>query len=89
MVINPGQAAGLSACQPSQDGLERLPDGKKTMGHPCPGSSKVGEDEIETPLLKHNLKGDVYVLQSNPPDLKLLVAASGEGVDLKLSAKYI
>jgi hypothetical protein len=85
MVINPGQAAGLTACQPSQDGLERLPDGEENNGPPsCPDSSKVGEGEIETPLLKHNLKGDVYVLQSNPPELKLLVAASGEGVNLKL-----
>ena len=40
--------------------------------------------QIETPLLAHKLEGDVYVLQSNPPNLKLLVAASGEGVNLKL-----
>ena len=26
----------------------------------------------------------MYVLQSNPPELKLLVAASGDGVNLKL-----
>ena len=85
VVINPGQAAGLSACQPSQTGLEPLPDGEEDNGPPeCPLSSKVGEDEIETPLLKHSLKGDVYIVQSNPPDLKLLVAASGEGVNLKL-----
>jgi hypothetical protein len=85
VVINPGQAAGLAACQPSQDGLERLPDGEEDNGPPeCPLSSKVGEDEIETPLLKRNLKGDVYILQSNPPEIKLLVAASGEGVNLKL-----
>ena len=50
----------------------------------CPNASKVGTDEIETPLLVTTLKGNVYVLQSNPPDLKLLVAASGEGVNLKL-----
>jgi hypothetical protein len=30
------------------------------------------------------LRGDVYILHSNPPNLQLLVAASGEGVNLKL-----
>jgi uncharacterized repeat protein (TIGR01451 family) len=78
VVINPGQAAGLAACQSSEDGVG-------TEGPPsCPNASKVGTDEIETPLLAHPLKGSVYVLQSNPPNLKLLVAASGEGVNLKL-----
>jgi hypothetical protein len=78
VVINPGQAAGLTACQPEQDGVG-------VEGPPsCPVSSKVGTVEIATPLLPNKLEGDIYVLQSNPPDLKLLVAASGEGVDLKL-----
>jgi hypothetical protein len=80
LVINPGQAAGLQACQASQarvgDGLDDAPT--------CPLASKIGVDEIETPLLPHSLKGNVYILQSNPPDLEMLVAASGEGVNLKL-----
>jgi hypothetical protein len=85
LVINPGQAAGLQACQSSQDGLDRLPDGEEDNGPPsCPNASKVGTDEIETPLLRHSLKGNVYVLQSNPPELRLLVTAEGEGVFLKL-----
>jgi hypothetical protein len=77
-VINPGQAAGLQACQVAESavGTEAAPS--------CPEAAKVGTDEIETPLLPHALKGNVYVLQSNPPELKLLVAASGEGVNLKL-----
>jgi hypothetical protein len=78
VVINPGQAAGLGACQMGESGVG-------TQGPPaCPSNSKVGTDEIETPLLNNSLKGGVYVLQSNPPNLKLLVAASGEGVNLKL-----
>ncbi|MGA7703958.1 MAG: hypothetical protein WB998_03570 [Solirubrobacteraceae bacterium] len=78
VVINPGQAAGLGACQVAESavGTQNAPS--------CPNNSKVGTDEIETPLLKNGLKGSVYVLQSNPPNLKLLVAASGEGVNLKL-----
>jgi hypothetical protein len=78
MAINPGQAAGLQACQSAESGVGT--EGPAA----CPNASKVGTDEIETPLLFHSLKGNVYVLQSNPPELKLLVAASGEGVNLKL-----
>ncbi len=90
LVINPGQAAGLQACQPSQAGLEPLPDGEENNGPPsCPAASKVGTVSIKTPLLEvgeleHELTGNVYVLQSNPPELKLLVAASGDGVNVKL-----
>jgi uncharacterized repeat protein (TIGR01451 family) len=78
VVINPGQAHGLVTCSTAQSavGSEEEPS--------CPNASKVGSDEIETPLLFHSLKGNVYVLDSNPPNLKLLVAASGEGVNLKL-----
>ncbi len=80
LVINPGEAAGLQACQPSEahvgDGREDAPS--------CPNASKVGTVQIATPLLKEDLEGNVYVLQSNPPNLKLLVAASGEGVNIKL-----
>lgn len=68
VVVNPGQAAGLGACQPSQDGVGV--DGPPT----CPSSSKVGEVEVETPIIKRILRGQVYVLASNPPNIRLLVA---------------
>ena len=92
IAINPGQATGLQACQagkgPGADDLPPTPGEGETEawdGPPeCPAASKVGTDEISTPLLPSRLKGNVYVLQSNPPHLKLLVAASGEGVNLKL-----
>ena len=68
VAINPGQAAGLGACQPSQARLEE-------EGPPlCPSDSKVGQVEVETPVLRDKLDGNVYVLQSNPPNLELLVA---------------
>jgi uncharacterized repeat protein (TIGR01451 family) len=88
VVINPGQAAGLKACQAGEDGLttpaEKEAGEEDTGPADCPNAAKVATDEIETPLLEHALKGSVYVLQSNPPELKLLVTASGEGVNLKL-----
>ncbi len=78
LVINPGQANGLGACQFSEDGVG-------TTGPPsCPAASKVGTAELETPLLPDKLEGNVYVLQSSPPHLQLLIAMSGDGVNLKL-----
>ncbi len=78
VTINPGQAAGLVACQPSEDGVG-------TEGPPsCPAASRVGTVAITTPLLADKLEGSVYILPSNPPHLQLLVAASGDSVNLKL-----
>src|ERR1700728_4887932 len=86
VAINPGQATGLVACQQWQENIGGPEAEKETMDGPpsCPAASKVGTDEISTPLLPGRLKGNVYVLQSNPPNLQLLVAAEGEGIYLKL-----
>jgi hypothetical protein len=82
LVINPGQAAGLVACQAAEANIGG--EGPQT----CPKASKVGTVKIKTPLLEEQLEteleGDVYVLQSNPPEVKLLVAASADGIYLKL-----
>lgn len=88
MVVSPGQANGLGACQAGEDGLTtpvEKAEGKENTGPvSCPADSKVGTVEIETPLLPDKLEGSVYILQSNPPNLQLLVAASGDDVNLKL-----
>jgi uncharacterized repeat protein (TIGR01451 family) len=88
VAINPGQAAGLQACQSYQDGLTseaEKAEGKEDDGPPsCPSASKVGTVTINTPLLAQPLEGNVYVLQSNPPNLQLLVAVAAEGVNVKL-----
>jgi hypothetical protein len=96
LVINPGQAAGLQACLPGnveggddlplpgQNGEEEQFDGPAK----CPGASRIGTVEINTPLIEGSeqkvMQGNVYVLQSDPPEIKLLVAASADGVNLKL-----
>jgi hypothetical protein len=100
MTINPGQATGLTACQPGlarnagETGFDSLPlpgeDGESEefdVAPSCPASSKVGTVEVSTPLLPDRLVGDVYVLPANPPDIELLVAASGDGVNIKLIGK--
>ncbi len=84
LVINPGQAAGLQSCGETEANIHG--EGPQS----CPSASKVGTVKIRTPLLEgaleSELEGDVYVLQSNPPELRLLIAASGDGVYLKLPA---
>jgi hypothetical protein len=92
LVINPGQAAGLQACLPGQDGLTTEAEkeaGEEDNGPPsCPNASKVGTVKAKTPLLEgsgeRELEGNVYVMQSNPPHLKLLAAFSADGVNVKL-----
>jgi hypothetical protein len=88
VVINPGQATGLVACQPAQENIApgtEAGESEAMDGPPsCPAASKVGTDEIKTPLLADPLVGNVYILSPNPPHLQLLVAASGDGVNLKL-----
>ncbi|MGA9284668.1 MAG: hypothetical protein WBV85_04435 [Solirubrobacteraceae bacterium] len=88
VAINPGQAAGLLACGPTEDGSTtetEKAEGREDNGPPsCPSASKVGTDEIQTPLLAKPVTGSVFLLRSEPPEVKLLVAASGEGVNLKL-----
>ena len=84
LVINPGQAAGLAACGEAEANIHG--EGPQT----CPLASKVGTVNIRSPLLEgeleNELEGNVYVLQANPPELKLLIAASGDGIYLKLPA---
>jgi hypothetical protein len=86
IVINPGQASGLQECQYSESGLGVEPTVSEPLkGEPsCPKASKVGTDEAITPILFKPLTGNVYVLPSNPPHLKLLAALSGEGIVVKL-----
>ncbi len=77
--VNPGQAAGLLACQPSQANLGE-------PGPPaCPPASQIGTAKIQTPLLADPPEGSLFLLTSNPPDLEVLLAASVDGVNLKLT----
>ena len=78
LVVNPARATGLTACQPAQANLE----GEGPVS--CPSTSRIGTVRVSTPLLPEDLEGGVFVLQSNPPDVQLLLAPAAEGVNLKL-----
>jgi len=91
LVVNPGQAAGLTACGPGQDALTTATErgrGEENDGPvSCPESSKVGTAIVRSPLLESGdekqLEGNVYVLQSNPPEIRLLLAVSADGINVK------
>lgn len=88
LVVNPGQAAGLQACSPSQGALEPIAGAENDGPPSCPAASKVGTASANSPLLEggveKQLSGSVYLLESTPPQIKLLAALSGDGVNVKL-----
>jgi hypothetical protein len=79
IAINPAGANGLDGCSPSGIGLRSDPGETpvRYTGDPadCPDASKVGNVEVETPLLDHPLKGSVYVAEpyDNPFDSLLAI----------------
>ncbi len=78
LVLNPGRASGLVACPVNEDGVGQ-------EGPPrCPSASQVGTATVLTPLLAEPLEGKVYVVESQPPDVKLLIALAGQGIEVKL-----
>jgi hypothetical protein len=57
MTLNPGAADGLESCSQAQFNSETL-----ASGPTCPKASKVGEVEVETPLLEDRIQpGSIYV----------------------------
>ena len=92
LVVNPGQAAGLQVCGEAEDGLTTQAEkekGEENNGPAsCPAASRIGSTVLKTPLVEgaeeRQLEGGVYLLPSNPPDIRLLLAASGDGVNVKL-----
>ena len=91
-VVNPGEAASLQSCSEAAAALtsaaETAAGQEDTAAPSCPLASKVGTATAKSPILEgaeeKELQGNVYLLPSNPPDLKLLAALSGDGVNVKL-----
>jgi hypothetical protein len=71
MTANPSLAAGLGACSEAEYESENI---ASTPGSGCPDSSKIGEVEVETPLLREHLTGAVYVARQNENPFHTLLA---------------
>ncbi len=56
--VNPSAGSGLGACTPAQYEVETS---SSLPGAGCPPESKIGDVEIETPILNEKLTGAVYV----------------------------
>jgi hypothetical protein len=69
LITNPSVANGLGACSLARFEAETL-----VAGSGCPGSSKIGSVEVETPLLREKvLHGSLYVAkQGDNPNHNLL-----------------
>ena len=94
-VVNPGQASGLQACGVAESAWTTAREHKRREENDgpaqCPAASKLGTVLTKSPLIEgaeeKQLEGNVYLLPSNPPEVKLLVAASADGVNVKLVLK--
>jgi hypothetical protein len=90
MTLNPSAAEGLAVCSEAAYKRERY---NSRPGEGCPDASKLGNVEIDTPLIEENPKGSVYIAESyeNPFDSLLaiyIVARSPErGILVKLPIK--
>ncbi len=81
--VNPSSANGLEGCSEAQIGLDN------ESAPTCPDASKIGNVEVNTPLLSTPLKGSVYVAQPNANKFGSLLAiyltAEADGVWVKLA----
>jgi hypothetical protein len=87
--LSPGSAEGLGACTDEQAKVHV--EGPAT----CPESSKIGEVEIDTPLLSKPLTGGMYLgtqLSNDPASgqmYRLFLVANGSGVNVKLPGSVV
>jgi hypothetical protein len=89
MSINPAAADGLGACGPAQIKLHSNdPD-------ECPGSSRVGTVEINTPLIEETLTGNVYLATQNDNPFKSTLGlymdfdSPKDGIRIKVAGKLV
>jgi hypothetical protein len=96
MTVDPSVAEGLGVCDPGQLAAATL------SAQGCPDASKIGQIEVDTPLLEATLHGSVYLAAQDDPAtptpgaenpfdsliaLYIVIKDPGLGVLLKLPAK--
>lgn len=90
MTVNPSAAEGLAVCTPADYAREQV---NSRPGDGCPDASKIGNVEIDTPLIEENPIGALY--QAAPYDnptnsllgLYLVARVPERGVLVKLAGK--
>jgi hypothetical protein len=90
MTVNPSVAAGLGVCTPAQYAAETA---SSSPGAGCPGTSRIGEVTVDSPLSPQSIEGGLYLaapydnpfgslialyLVAKDPDRDLLVKLPGE-----------
>jgi hypothetical protein len=87
MSVNPAASHGLGACSPAQVKLgSNDPD-------ECPASSRVGTVEVDTPLIRETLTGNVYLAsqRDNPFNstigIYLVFSSKKDGIIIKVAGK--
>lgn len=71
VTVNPAVAVGLVPCGEQQYLAESL---SSTPGVGCPAESKIGEVEVQSPLLEQRLTGAVYLARQNENPFHSLLA---------------
>lgn len=83
--VSPSSAAGLGACAPVEIALHT------DAVSACPGTSKIGTVQIDTPLLDEPLAGSIYLAKpkDNPFStlLSVYLVAKGPGLFIKLAGR--
>src|SRR4051812_1706867 len=78
LVVNPSAANGLAACSSAQIGLKTASGATPVhfTGLPaeCPGASKIGTAEVQTPLLNTVLHGSLYLAKQYDNPFESLLA---------------
>lgn len=64
VTANPSLAEGLQVCTPADLDRETA---SSAPGAGCPAGSKIGSVGVETPLVNHEIVGDVYIAQADDP----------------------
>ena len=89
MTINAAAAEGLSACTLAQVKLH------SNAADECPSSSRVGQIEIETPLIRETLHGSIYLAAQNDNPfnstlgLYMVFSSARDGVTVKVAGKVV
>jgi hypothetical protein len=90
MTVNPSAAEGLAVCTPADYAREKF---NSTPGAGCPDASKIGNVEIDTPLIEENPVGALYQAApyENPSGsllgLYIVARVPERGVLIKLDGK--